>query len=37
VVNTQFFPLAWLLFFFKPKISVDGQGALLPAVEAGAG
>ena len=24
-VNTQFFPLAWLLFFFKPKISVDGQ------------
>jgi hypothetical protein len=27
VVNTQFFPLAWLLFFFKPKISVDGQEA----------
>ena len=25
VVNTQFFPLAWLLFFFKPKIAVDGQ------------
>ncbi|HEX7429278.1 MAG TPA: hypothetical protein VF328_20725 [Mycobacterium sp.] len=24
-VNTQFFPLAWLLFFFKPKIAVDGQ------------
>ena len=27
VVNTQFFPLAWLLFFFKPKIAVDGQEA----------
>jgi hypothetical protein len=27
VVNTQFFPLAWLLFFFKPKIRVDGQEA----------
>ncbi len=25
VVNTQFFPLAWLLFFFKPKIALDGQ------------
>ncbi|RDH76707.1 hypothetical protein DVS77_20390 [Mycolicibacterium moriokaense] len=25
MVNTQFFPLAWLLFFFKPKIAVDGQ------------
>ena len=25
VINTQFFPLAWLLFFFKPKIAVDGQ------------
>jgi hypothetical protein len=25
VVNTQFFPLAWLLFFLKPKIAVDGQ------------
>jgi hypothetical protein len=25
VVNTQFFPLAWLLFFFKPKVAVDGQ------------
>ena len=24
-VTTQFFPLAWFLFFFKPKISVDGQ------------
>jgi hypothetical protein len=24
-VNTQFFPLAWLLVFFKPTISVDGQ------------
>jgi hypothetical protein len=24
-VDTQFFPLAWLLFFFKPKIAVDGQ------------
>lgn len=25
VVNTQFFPLAWLLFFFKPRIAVDGH------------
>ena len=25
MVNTQFFPLAWLLFFFKPKIAIDGQ------------
>ncbi|MFY9917794.1 MAG: hypothetical protein WAL26_05280 [Mycobacterium sp.] len=25
VVNTQFFPLAWVLFFIKPKIAVDGQ------------
>ena len=25
VVNTQFFPLAFVLFFFKPKIAVDGQ------------
>jgi hypothetical protein len=25
VVNTQFFPLAWVLFFVKPKIAVDGQ------------
>lgn len=25
VVNTQFFPLAWLLFFVKPKIAVDGH------------
>jgi hypothetical protein len=25
VVNMQFFPLAWLLFFFKPKIALDGQ------------
>lgn len=25
VINTQFFPLAWLLFFFKPKVAVDGQ------------
>ena len=25
VVNTQFFPLAWLLFFVKPKIALDGQ------------
>jgi hypothetical protein len=24
-VNTQFFPLAWLLFFVKPKVAVDGQ------------
>jgi hypothetical protein len=24
-VDTQFFPLAWLLFFFKPKIAIDGQ------------
>ncbi len=24
-VDTQFFPLAWLLYFFKPKIAVDGQ------------
>ena len=24
-VTTHFFPLAWLLFFFKPKITVDGQ------------
>ena len=24
-VNTQFLPLAWLLYFFKPKIAVDGQ------------
>jgi hypothetical protein len=25
VVNTQFFPLAWVLFFVKPKVLVDGQ------------
>jgi hypothetical protein len=25
VVNTQFFPLAWVLFFVKPKVAVDGQ------------
>jgi hypothetical protein len=25
VVNTQFFPLSWFLFFVKPKIAVDGQ------------
>lgn len=25
VVNTQFFPLAWMLFFVKPKVAVDGQ------------
>jgi hypothetical protein len=25
VVNTQFFPLAWVLFFVKPKIALDGQ------------
>lgn len=25
VVNTQFFPLAWVLFFVKPKIAIDGQ------------
>ncbi len=25
MVNTQFFPLAWVLFFVKPKIAVDGQ------------
>ncbi len=25
VVNTQFFPLAWVLFFVKPKIFLDGQ------------
>jgi hypothetical protein len=24
-VNTQFFPLAWVLFFVKPKVAVDGQ------------
>ncbi len=24
-INTQFFPLAWMLFFVKPKISLDGQ------------
>ncbi|WP_231988806.1 hypothetical protein [Mycobacterium sp. 1274761.0] len=24
VINTQFFPLAWLFFFIKPKIAVDG-------------
>ncbi len=27
VVNTQFFPLAWLLFFVKPRIAVDGHEA----------
>jgi hypothetical protein len=25
VVNTQFFPLAWMLFFVKPKIVLDGH------------
>lgn len=25
VVNTQFFPLAWVLFFVRPKIALDGQ------------
>ena len=25
MVNTQFFPLAWVLFFVKPKIALDGQ------------
>jgi hypothetical protein len=24
-VTTKFFPLAWLLYFFKPNITVDGQ------------
>jgi hypothetical protein len=31
VVNTQFFPLAWVLFFVKPKIAVDGQEMQAPA------
>ena len=31
VVNTQFFPLAWVLFFVKPKIAVDGQETQAPA------
>jgi hypothetical protein len=31
VVNTQFFPLAWVLFFVKPKIAVDGQEVQAPA------
>ena len=30
MVNTQFFPLAWLLFFFTPKIAVDGQEMPVP-------
>lgn len=30
-VDTQFFPLALLLFFFKPKIAVDGQEMTAPA------
>ncbi len=25
MVNAQFLPLAWVLFFVKPKIAVDGQ------------
>jgi hypothetical protein len=29
--NTQFFPLAWVLFFVKPKIVVDGQEMQAPA------
>jgi hypothetical protein len=24
-INTQFFPLAWLFYFIKPKIFIDGQ------------
>jgi hypothetical protein len=31
VVNTQFFPLAWVLFFVKPKIAVDGKEMQAPA------
>jgi hypothetical protein len=30
-VDTQFFPLAFLLFFFKPKIAVDGQETTVTA------
>ena len=30
-VDTQFFPLAWLLFFFKPKIAIDGQETTVAA------
>jgi hypothetical protein len=30
-VDTQFFPLAFLLFFFKPKIAVDGQETTVAA------
>ena len=32
VVNTQFFPLAWVLFFVKPKIAVDGQETQAPSL-----
>ena len=24
-LDTKFFPLAWILFFLKPKVEVDGQ------------
>jgi hypothetical protein len=29
--HTQLFPLAWVLFFVKPKIAVDGQEMQAPA------
>jgi hypothetical protein len=30
-VDTQFFPLAWLLYFFKPKIAIDGHETAVTA------